>query len=215
MMVRQRWINPTDRVRRDAGRSPTLARRARLANGIVRRWTRSSQCSRGSSVAGSGTASCPSRASLMPQPRSAPTGSPRPPLRQRGTACGMRSSSVRLRRSPYSMPTADLLPDPIIRGQDCLNLNVWTPAADSARRPVLVWIHGGAFLNGSGAVSTYDGSGFARDGVVCVTINYRLGADGFLAIDGAPAQPWAARPDRRAPLGTGQHRGVRRRSGRP
>jgi para-nitrobenzyl esterase len=43
-----------------------------------------------------------------------------------------------------------------------------------------VWIHGGAFLRGSGALPTYDGSRFARDGVVCVTINYRLGADGFL-----------------------------------
>jgi para-nitrobenzyl esterase len=44
----------------------------------------------------------------------------------------------------------------------------------------MVWIHGGAFVRGSGALPTYDGSRFARDGVVCVTINYRLGADGFL-----------------------------------
>jgi len=44
----------------------------------------------------------------------------------------------------------------------------------------MVWIHGGAFMRGSGALPTYDGSRFARDGVVCVTINYRLGADGFL-----------------------------------
>src|SRR5438270_166050 len=46
--------------------------------------------------------------------------------------------------------------------------------------PVMVWIHGGAFANGSGSVPVYDGTRFARDGVVCVTINYRLGADGFL-----------------------------------
>jgi len=90
-------------------------------------------------------------------------------------------------KPPYAGAIAELLPEPVIPGQDCLNLNVWTPAADSARRPVLVWIHGGAFAHGSGAVSTYDGSKFARDGIVCVTINYRLGVDGFLLIEGAPA----------------------------
>ena len=74
----------------------------------------------------------------------------------------------------------------MIPGEECLNLNVWTPDR-RAPRPVLVWIHGGAFVNGSGAVSAYDGTRFARDGVVCVTINYRLGVDGFLLIDGAPA----------------------------
>jgi para-nitrobenzyl esterase len=50
-----------------------------------------------------------------------------------------------------------------------------------------VWIHGGAFVNGSGAVSGYDGTRFARDGIVFVSINYRLGAEGFLLLDGAPA----------------------------
>ena len=88
---------------------------------------------------------------------------------------------------PYPSPIDLLIPEPVIPGEECLNLNVWTPAADGARRPVLVWIHGGAFVNGSGAVSTYDGTRFARDGVVCVTINYRLGAEGFLLLDDAPA----------------------------
>jgi para-nitrobenzyl esterase len=46
--------------------------------------------------------------------------------------------------------------------------------------PVMVWIHGGAFANGTGAIDVYDGTRFARDGVVCVTINYRLGVDGYL-----------------------------------
>ncbi len=68
----------------------------------------------------------------------------------------------------------------VIPGEDCLNLNIWTPDVGRAGLPVMVWIHGGAFSNGSGAVPQYDGSRFARDGVVCVTINYRLGADGFL-----------------------------------
>ncbi|HEY3484455.1 MAG TPA: carboxylesterase family protein, partial [Ilumatobacteraceae bacterium] len=65
--------------------------------------------------------------------------------------------------------------------EDCLSLNVWTPApADGGRRPVLVWIHGGAFVTGGGAMPWYDGSSLVRRGdVVVVTINYRLGAFGF------------------------------------
>ena len=67
--------------------------------------------------------------------------------------------------------------------EDCLYLNVWTPAADRRRRPVLVWIHGGAFLLGSGSQMLYDGATLARRGdVVVVTINYRLGAFGFLRL---------------------------------
>ncbi|MFZ4719563.1 MAG: carboxylesterase/lipase family protein [Ilumatobacteraceae bacterium] len=64
-------------------------------------------------------------------------------------------------------------------GDDCLNLNVWTPDPAASGLPVLVWIHGGAFYAGSGIDPVYDGTAFARDGVVCVTINYRLGAQGF------------------------------------
>ncbi|SOD71391.1 carboxylesterase type B [Jatrophihabitans sp. GAS493] len=90
-------------------------------------------------------------------------------------------------KPPYPKPIDEILPEPSIDGDDVLNLNVWTPAGATGGLPVFVWIHGGAFVNGTGAVSTYDGSNFARDGVVCVTINYRLGADGFLLLDGAPA----------------------------
>ncbi len=86
-------------------------------------------------------------------------------------------------KNPYPAPFDLILPEPAIPGEDCLNLNVWTPDLGGARLPVLVWVHGGAFLNGSGAVPQYDGAAFARDGVVCVTINYRLGADGFLFLD--------------------------------
>ena len=81
---------------------------------------------------------------------------------------------------PYPAPFDQLLPEPVIPGEDCLNLNIWTPDPGRARLPVLVWIHGGAFVNGSGAVAQYQGGRFARDGVVTVTINYRLGTDGFL-----------------------------------
>ncbi len=66
-------------------------------------------------------------------------------------------------------------------GEDCLSLNVWTPALDDARRPVMVWIHGGAFVLGAGSQLLYDGAALARRGdVVVVTINYRLGVLGFL-----------------------------------
>jgi para-nitrobenzyl esterase len=66
--------------------------------------------------------------------------------------------------------------------EDCLYLNVWSPAKAAAeRRPVYVYIHGGGNTEGSGSVPVYDGSGLAAKGLVVVTINYRLGAFGFLA----------------------------------
>lgn len=67
------------------------------------------------------------------------------------------------------------------KSEDSLYLNVWTPGLDDRRRPVMVWIHGGAFMFGEGATPWYDGTGFATNGdVVVVTINYRLGSFGFL-----------------------------------
>jgi para-nitrobenzyl esterase len=69
--------------------------------------------------------------------------------------------------------------------EDCLYLNVWTAAASAAeRRPVFVYIYGGAFSEGSGAVPVYDGEGLAAKGLVVVTFNYRLGVLGFLAHPG-------------------------------
>ncbi|MEQ8486389.1 MAG: carboxylesterase family protein [Pseudomonadales bacterium] len=69
-----------------------------------------------------------------------------------------------------------------ITSEDCLYLNVWTTSLDAqARRPVMVWIHGGGLTRGSGATDWYDGSALARKGVVLVTINYRLGVFGYLA----------------------------------
>jgi para-nitrobenzyl esterase len=65
--------------------------------------------------------------------------------------------------------------------EDCLRLNVQTPAIDDARRPVMVWIHGGGFTSGTGATPWYNGTSFAARGdVVVVSLNYRLGALGFL-----------------------------------
>ncbi|HMC53331.1 MAG TPA: carboxylesterase family protein, partial [Acidimicrobiales bacterium] len=81
-------------------------------------------------------------------------------------------------------PTEQLMPGPPLdTDEDCLTLNVWTPAAAGAQpRPVLVWIHGGGFLTGSGSLPIYNGRFLAARGdVVVVTINYRLGALGFLS----------------------------------
>jgi para-nitrobenzyl esterase len=71
-------------------------------------------------------------------------------------------------------------------GDDYLTLNVWTPLEPEARAPVIVFVHCGAFIAGSTRGPVYDGAGFARDGVVLVTVNYRLGIPGFLHLPDAP-----------------------------
>jgi para-nitrobenzyl esterase len=73
--------------------------------------------------------------------------------------------------------------------EDCLFLNVWTPAKSAGERlPVMVWIHGGAFTCGSGSDELCDGAALAHKGVVVVTFNYRLGVLGFLAHPGLSAE---------------------------
>ncbi|WP_235014967.1 carboxylesterase family protein [Microbacterium sp. SLBN-154] len=82
-----------------------------------------------------------------------------------------------------------LIPEPSVEGDSTLNVNVFTPRpgdADAAL-PVLVYIHGGGFTSGSPASPWYDGRAFNRDGVVTVSLSYRLGFDGFGEIDGAPS----------------------------
>jgi para-nitrobenzyl esterase len=69
---------------------------------------------------------------------------------------------------------------PIRISEDCLNLNIFTPARMDERLPVMVWIHGGGLISGTAADPLYDGSALARDGIVVVTFNYRLGALGWL-----------------------------------
>lgn len=84
-------------------------------------------------------------------------------------------------------PGETLIPEPAIPGEVTLNANVFTPTVDEdARLPVLVWIHGGGYTEGSPASPWYDGSRFNRDGVVTVSLSYRLGFDGFGWIEGAP-----------------------------
>jgi len=73
-------------------------------------------------------------------------------------------------------------------GDDWLTVNVWTPEPDAAARfPVMVWIPGGGYAMGNSSLPEYDGGQLARSGVVVVTVNYRLGIEGFVQLDGAPA----------------------------
>ncbi|MEU6197531.1 carboxylesterase family protein [Streptomyces sp. NPDC047061] len=93
-------------------------------------------------------------------------------------------------KPPYSEAFSQYLSDPVVPGDDCLNLNVWTPEpGPGARLPVLVWLHGGALTRGSSAVPVYDGHAFARDGVVFVSMNYRLGVEGYGLFPDTPPNP--------------------------
>jgi len=110
-------------------------------------------------------------------------GEPVPP----GRWDGIRDALSYGATSPQPDRGVTLIPEPIIAGDNELNLNVFTPDLGAARLPVLVWIHGGGFFGGGNASPWYRGGPFARDGVVLVSINYRLGAEGFLEVPGAPA----------------------------
>ncbi|MFF2370456.1 carboxylesterase/lipase family protein [Agromyces sp. NPDC058110] len=89
-------------------------------------------------------------------------------------------------------PGVTLIPEPSVPGESTLNVNVFTPSPETpavgrAGLPVLVWIHGGGYFAGSPASPWYDGRNFNRDGVVTVTLSYRLGFDGFGWISDAPS----------------------------
>jgi para-nitrobenzyl esterase len=82
-------------------------------------------------------------------------------------------------------------PDTKAMSEDCLAVNVWTPGvADGGKRPVMVWMHGGGFVEGSGSAALYDGTSLSRRGdVVVVTLNHRLGALGYLYTGGGANAP--------------------------
>ncbi|WP_244198696.1 carboxylesterase/lipase family protein [Microbacterium phyllosphaerae] len=84
-------------------------------------------------------------------------------------------------------PGVTLIPEPSVEGDSTLNVNVFTPDPTTSGLPVLVWIHGGGYFAGSPASPWYDGRNFNRDGVVTVSISYRLGFDGFGWIADAPS----------------------------
>ena len=79
--------------------------------------------------------------------------------------------------------TGGMARDALVEGEDCLNLNIWTPDPAARGLPVMVWAHGGGQVSGSGADAIYDGGHFAQEGVVLVTCNRRLGAEGFLYLE--------------------------------
>lgn len=86
---------------------------------------------------------------------------------------------------PYPPMVAALLPPEVPGpGDNCLTLNIWSPALGEAGLPVMLWIPGGMYeYHATGASPWYDGTSFARDGVVFVSINYRVGAEGFLFLN--------------------------------
>ncbi|MCE0507626.1 carboxylesterase family protein [Microbacterium sp. KKR3/1] len=86
---------------------------------------------------------------------------------------------------PHAGPIGELLGSVILDGDDILTANVWAPT-NASDAPVLLWIHGGALERGTAALPLYDGAVFARAGIVFVSINYRLGSEGFSVLDGAP-----------------------------
>ena len=87
--------------------------------------------------------------------------------------------------SHFSPGCMQILDPPIEMSEDCLTLNVWTPAKTRTKSlPVMVWIHGGGYYSGASSLPVYDGAELAREGVVLVTLNYRLNVFGFFAHSG-------------------------------
>lgn len=92
------------------------------------------------------------------------------------------ASAMQATPKPFYCWSSEFLAPESPLSEDCLYLNVWTAAkTNHEKRPVMVWIHGGAFTGGSGTVPLYNGEGMARKGIVFITINYRLGIFGFFA----------------------------------
>ena len=88
--------------------------------------------------------------------------------------------------APQNEPGWTIIPEPVEPGDDYLNLNIYTPDITDSL-PVLVWIHGGGFTAGCNRSPWYRGTHFARDGVVLVSIGYRLSTEGFLELEDAPS----------------------------
>ena len=211
-------VEPGRDRRRGARRAPECERHE---HGHGRRCRRHDRRRR--SAARSATTSTCSGASRSRRHRSGSCASGRPPRPTRGRACstprtrapGPRSSRRRSRRCSA-------------RRRRCGTRRSASPSTSPrrrstvAKRPVMFWIHGGAFVNGAGSTPIYDGTRFAQHGdVVVVTVNYRLGAFGFLHLDEVfgdglrrVGQRRHPRPGRRARVGARQHRGVRWQPGR-
>lgn len=90
-------------------------------------------------------------------------------------------------QTPYPGALGELLPSRDIPGDGVLHASIWAPVRPApGGAPVVLWVHGGALTRGSNALAAYDGTAFARDGVLLVAVNYRLGAEGFSVLEDAP-----------------------------
>ena len=138
-----------------------------------------------------------------------------------GAASARRPNGVPIARNPRRRRAAPGVRAPARQSEDCLNLNIWAPAAPKGEKlPVMVWLFGGGFMVGSATDGLFDGEKFAQQGVILITANYRVGVFGFLAHPALTAES----PHRSSSnyalldqlaalaLGTRQHRQFRRRS---
>lgn len=92
------------------------------------------------------------------------------------------ASSFQNKPAPFAMWTEEFIAPPEPLSEDCLYLNVWTPAKSTKEKlPVLMWIYGGGFVSGSSACAIYDGEALAKQGIIFISINYRVGVFGFFS----------------------------------
>jgi para-nitrobenzyl esterase len=109
---------------------------------------------------------------------------PQPPVAWKGIkkCTAFSASPIQTEPAPFLCWSKEFMAPPAPLSEDCLYLNVWTGASSaSEKRPVFVWIYGGGFISGSAGCAIYDGLEYAKKGIVFVSINYRVGALGFMA----------------------------------
>ena len=125
---------------------------------------------------------------FMPPQKPAPWTEVRP-----ATAYGPVSPQLSPSAPPGSGPLGHMHdPPPAGQSEDCLNLNIWTPGADGAHRPVMFWIHGGGYFNGSGSMAVYNGAKLARRGdVVVINVTHRLNVLGYTYLGEAGGEAFA------------------------
>ena len=131
-------------------------------------------------------------------PYGAPTGganrfrAPQPPAAWSGVRDCLIYGDQSPQVAPPSVPLFTSWDRPVGESEDCLHLNVWTPATDGKKRPVMVWFHGGGFAQYNGSAPAYDGDRLCKRGdVVLVTVNHRLNIFGYLYLEELGGAAWA------------------------